>query len=97
MAMYVVLASFTDQGIKNVKETVARAEAFKELARKAGATVNDVYWTLGAHDIVAICEAPDDETATAMSLSVASRGNIRSETMRAFTLPEMAKIVGRMA
>jgi len=51
---------------------------------------------LGAHDIVAICEAPDDETATALSLSVASRGNVRSETLRAFSFDEMKKVLGKM-
>lgn len=96
MATYVVLASFTDQGIKNVKETAARADAFKEMAKKAGASVKELYYTLGAHDVVAICEAPDDETATALSLSVASRGNVRSETMRAFSVAEIGKIIGKM-
>jgi uncharacterized protein with GYD domain len=96
MATFVVLASFSDQGIKNVKQTIERADAFKQMATKAGATVKDIYWTLGAHDIVAICEAPDDETATALSLSVASRGNVRSETLRAFSFDEMKKVLGKM-
>ena len=78
MATFVVLASFSDQGIKNVKQTVERADAFKHMATKAGATVKEIYWTLGSRDIVAICEAPDDEAATVLSLSVASRGNVRS-------------------
>lgn len=96
MATFVVLARFSDQGIKNVKQTIERADAFKHMASKAGATVKDIYWTLGAHDVVAICEAPDDETATAVFLSVASRGNVRSETMRAFSFDEMKKILGKM-
>jgi uncharacterized protein with GYD domain len=96
MATFVVLASFTDQGIRNVKETIARADAFKEMARKSGVTVKDIYWTLGPSDIVAICEAADDEAATALSLSVASRGNVRSTTMRAFGFDEMKKIVAKM-
>jgi uncharacterized protein with GYD domain len=96
MPTFVVLANFSDQGIKNVKQTIERAEAFKQMAAKTGATVKEVYWTLGAHDVVAICEAPDDETATALSLSVASRGNVRSETLRAFTFDEMKKIMGKM-
>jgi uncharacterized protein with GYD domain len=61
MATFVVLAGFTDQGIRNVKETVGRAETFKEMARKSGVTVKDLYWTLGQHDVVAVCEAADDE------------------------------------
>jgi len=60
MATFIVLASFTDQGIRNVKETIGRAEAFKEMARKSGVGVKDLYWTLGSHDVVAVCEAPDD-------------------------------------
>ena len=85
MATFVVLAKFSDQGIKNVKQTIERADAFKHMATKAGATVKEIYWTLGSRDIVAICEAPDDETATVLSLSVASRGNVCSETLRAFS------------
>ena len=96
MATFVVLAGFTDQGICNVKETISRADAFKEMAGKTGVTVKDMYWTLGRHDIVAICEVPDDEAATALSLSIASRGNVRSETLRAFSFDEMKKILGRM-
>ena len=96
MATFIVLAGFTDQGIRNVKETVSRADAFKEMAKKTGVTIRDLYWTLGRHDIVAICEAPDDETATALSLSLASRGNLRTETLRAFSFDEMKKIHGKM-
>jgi uncharacterized protein with GYD domain len=96
MATFVVLAGFTDQGIRNVKETVSRAEAFKEMAKKTGVTVKDIYWTLGQYDIVAVCEASDDESATALSLSVCSRGNVRSETLRAFSFDEMKKVLGKM-
>ena len=81
MATFVVLAGFTDQGIRNVKETVGRAEAFKEMAKKCGVTVKDMYWTLGT---------------TALSLSVCSRGNIRSQTLRAFSFDKVKKILGKM-
>ncbi len=96
MATYIVLASFTDQGVKNAKETIGRAEAFKEMARKCGVTVKDLYWTLGPTDVAAICEAPDDESATALALSVGSRGNVRSSTMRAFSFSDMSKVIGKM-
>ena len=96
MATFVVLAGFTDQGIRNVKETINRAEAFREMAKKSGVTIKDMYWTLGRHDVVVICEAPDDETSTALLLSVSSRGNVRSETLRAFSFDEMKKILGKM-
>ena len=96
MATFIVLAGFTDQGIRNVRETVGRAEAFKQMAKKSGIAVKDLYWTLGRHDIVAICEAADDESASALSLSVGSRGNVRSETLRAFSFDEMKTILGKM-
>jgi len=96
MATFVILANFTEQGIRNVKETVGRAEAFKEMAKKAGVTVKEMYYTLGRCDVVAICDASDDEAATALSLSVAARGNVRSETLRAFTLAEMPKVLSKM-
>jgi uncharacterized protein with GYD domain len=97
MASFIVLANFTDQGIRQVKDTLQRAEAFRELAKNAGVTVKDMYWTLGQYDIVAICDAPDDETATALSLSVASFGNVKTQTLRGFSAAEMAKILGKMA
>src|SRR5262245_38973752 len=96
MATFIVLATFSDQGIKNVKQTTEHAAAFKRRATKAGATVKESFGTLGSRDVVAICEAPDEETATALSLGVASRGNVRSETLRAFSFDEMKKIVHKM-
>jgi len=91
MATFIVLSSFTEQGIRNVKETVNRAEAFKR-----GATVKDMYWTLGSHDTVVVFEAPDDETAAALVMSVSSLGNVRSETLRAFSVDEMKKTLGKL-
>ena len=95
MPTFIILSKFTDQGVKNVKQTIERADAFKQMATKAGATIKDIYWTMGSRDVVAICEAPDDETATALSMSVAMRGNVIGETLRAFNLDEMKKILAR--
>ncbi len=97
MATFVMLASFTEQGVRNVKETAKRADAFKQMAEKVGVTIRDVYWTLGPYDVVAVGEAPDDETATALSLSLASLGNVRTQTLRAFSRNEMDAIVRKMA
>lgn len=96
MATYIVLATFTEKGVHDAKDTVGRADKFKEMAKKAGVTIKDIYWTIGRYDVVTICEAPDDETATALSLSIAARGNVRTQTMRAFSGAEMAKILGKM-
>jgi uncharacterized protein with GYD domain len=97
MAYYVLLSSFTEQGIKNVKDTQKRADAFKAMAEKKGVKVHTLLWTLGKYDVVAIAEAEDDIAATAMSLSIASMGNIRTQTLRAFDAADMSKIMAKMA
>jgi uncharacterized protein with GYD domain len=96
MAMYVVLASFTDQGVRNVKDSTKRAEAFKELAKSSGATVKDLYWTLGQFDIVATVDAPDDMAITALGLTLAKAGNVRTQTLRAFSQAEMGSILSKV-
>jgi uncharacterized protein with GYD domain len=97
MATYIMLANFTDQGIRNVKDTVKRAEAFKELARGAGVTVKDLYWALGQYDIVAIADAADDMTITTLGLTLGKSGNVRTQTLRAFSADEMSKILAKVA
>jgi uncharacterized protein with GYD domain len=97
MPTYVTLASFTDQGVRSAKDTLKRADAFKEMAKKHGVTVKDIYWTQGRYDIVTITEASDDISATALSLSIGALGNIRTETLRAFSASDMETIIGKMA
>lgn len=97
MATYIMLANFTDQGIRNVKDSVKRAEAFKELAIASGVTVKDLYWTLGQYDIVAIADAPDEMTVTALGLALGKSGNVRTQTLRAFTASDMTAILSKVA
>ena len=97
MATYVMLANFTEQGIRNVKESVKRAEAFKETAKAAGVTVKDLYWTLGQYDIVATAEAKDEMAITALGLTLAKAGNVRTQTLRAFDAKEMTAILGKVS
>jgi uncharacterized protein with GYD domain len=96
MATYIVLGQFTDQGIRNVKDTARRAEAVRAVAKKLGASVKDVYWTLGRYDIATIIEAPDDAAATAFLLSVGALGNVRTECLRAFSADEMGRILAKL-
>lgn len=96
MATYIVLANFTDQGIRNVKETTRRADVFKELAKSLGATVKDVYWTLGQYDIAAVVDAPDDALVTALGLTLGKSGNVRTQTLRAFSRSDMEAILGKV-
>jgi uncharacterized protein with GYD domain len=96
MATYILLATYTEQGIRGIKDTVKRAAAVKELATKAGASMKETYWTLGQFDVVAVLDAPDDETMTAFSLSVAKLGNVKTQTLRAFSSKDMEGIIGKL-
>ena len=97
MATYVTLLQFTDQGIRNVKDTTKRFEAAKELVKKAGVTFKDNYWTVGQYDSVAILEAPNEEAITSALLSVGSLGNVRTQTLRAFSAEEIGRILSKMS
>ena len=96
MVRFITLLRFTEQGAKNIKDTSKRADAVKELAKKFGVTMKDVYWTMGACDVVVIFDAPDDAAMTALSMSVASAGNVRTQTMRAFSREELNGVIGKL-
>jgi uncharacterized protein with GYD domain len=96
MASYIALMNFTEQGIRSVKQTTQRAEAAEALARKFGVTFKSIQWTLGAYDVVAQLEAPDDQTLTAFELAIGSQGNVRTQTLRAFTRDEVNAILAKL-
>jgi uncharacterized protein with GYD domain len=96
VATFIVLAHFTDKGISNVADSPKRADAFKAQAKKMGATVKSIYWTLGAYDMVTVIEAPDVETITALGLTVGKLGNIRTQTLRAFDAAAMSAILKKV-
>jgi uncharacterized protein with GYD domain len=96
MGTYIALSSFTDQGVRSIKDTTKRADAVKEAAKKFGANMTQIYWTLGKYDLVAIIEAPDDESATAFALAIAAAGNVRMQTLRAFSRDEMNGILSKL-
>jgi len=96
MVRYVTLLNFTDQGIRNVKQTLDRAKAFKAATEKLGATLKDLYWTQGPYDLVATIEVPDEQTGMSLLLALGSLGNVRSQTLRAYTADEMKPILSKM-
>jgi uncharacterized protein with GYD domain len=96
MAKYVSLLQFTDQGIRNVRDSIKRAAAATAEAEKMGVKVTDAFWTMGAYDVVLLLDAPDDETISAFSLKVGSLGNVKSQTMRAFRREEMESILAKI-
>jgi len=95
MATFVSLVSWTDQGVKDFRDSGKRADAFTQFVEKSGGSVKAVYWTLGAYDLVVITEAPDAETATAVLLQVGSLGNVRTTTMEAFDRAAFDRIVSK--
>lgn len=96
MANYIVLASFTDQGIKGVKETNKRAKGFRDAAKGMGCSIKDIYWTMGQHDVVLTMEGPDDETVAALMFKVGGLGNLKSQTLRAFSEKEIDSITAKI-
>lgn len=97
MGTYIVLTSFTDQGIRNVKQTPNRAKAATASAEKLGIKVKEIYWTLGQYDAVLIADAPNDEAITAWALGTGSLGNVRTQTMRAFSAEETERILAKIS
>jgi uncharacterized protein with GYD domain len=96
MPTYVVLYRWTDQGIKNVKETVDRAEQLIQAQQQAGLKVHGFWWTQGTYDLVAVGEWPDEDTAMAWLLRTGMTGNVRSETLRAFGADDMRRILAKI-
>ncbi|MDA1117633.1 MAG: GYD domain-containing protein [Proteobacteria bacterium] len=97
MPTFITLGNFTDQGIKSVKDAVKRADAVNDMAKKFCVTMKDIHWTMGAYDVVATFEAPDGQSMSAFSLAVGMAGNIRGQTMRAFTREDMTGILKKLA
>jgi uncharacterized protein with GYD domain len=96
MPTYVSLINFTDQGIRTVRETLDRAERAAEIAQKHGASLEQLYWTVGPYDLVGILEAPDEESVSAFALEAGSGGAVRTITLRAYDREEMSSIIERL-
>jgi len=96
MPTYVVLMNWTDQGIKNVRDTVQRNERSQELQDKHGVSLQQTYWTVGPYDIVGIAEAADEESISAFLLEIASTGYLKTITLRAYDREEMSGILERL-
>ncbi len=95
MATFISLFSFTAQGVRTVKESPSRVDAFKATAAKLGVSVKSVYYTLGNHDLVVTLEG-SEEAVTTLLLKTGSNGNVKTETMRAYTQEEFSRMLGKM-
>jgi uncharacterized protein with GYD domain len=93
MPTYIWLVKWTDQGIRNVKETTKRAKSFREMAEKMKVKVREILWTMGRFDLVLLIDAPDDETVNRLALGLGMSGNAKTETLKAFSAQEMDQIL----
>jgi uncharacterized protein with GYD domain len=96
MPTYVSLVQFTDKGIEAAKETTVRLANWAAKVKPMGVSIKQMYWTLGQYDQVCVFDAPDDETAASALLAADILGNIRTQTLRAFTSSEMEKILSNV-
>lgn len=96
MPTYIALVSFTDQGMRHIKQTTERAKGLVDAASRLGLKIKEIYWTMGPFDAFFTVDAPDDEAVTTLALSLGSLGNVRTQTLRAFSADEMNKIIGRL-
>ena len=95
MATFIALMNFTDQGIKNVKESPDRYKKFRAMAEERGVTFKDVYWTVGQYDMVVVLEGTDEAVTTAL-LKLGSLGNVRSQTLRGYSADEFKSIISNL-
>ena len=96
MATYIALGTFTDQGLKTVKDTTKRADIARETAGKYGVKMREIFWVQGQYDIVTLLEGPDETSISAFGLAVAVAGNVRFQTLRALTRDEMNAVLQKL-
>jgi uncharacterized protein with GYD domain len=96
MPTYISLVQFTDKGMQAAKETTVRVADWAAKVQSKGVSIKQMYWTLGQYDQVCVFEAPDDETAASVLLAADMLGNIRTQTLRAFTTSEMERILANV-
>jgi len=96
MPNYITLGNWTEQGIKNVKESPKRADAVTALANKLGAKMQ-IFYTMGRYDIVALTEAPNDEVAMQLLLEIGKLGNVKTQTLKAWTASEATKVISKLS
>ena len=97
MAQYIMLVDWTDQGIRNVKDSPGRLDAAKQLCQKHGAEITAFFMTMGSHDMVVILQAPADEAVARIALALGAAGNVRTTTLKAFSEAEYRQIIQNLA
>jgi uncharacterized protein with GYD domain len=93
---YIGLINWTDQGIRNVRDTLPRADRADQLGEKYGVRIDRLYWTVGPYDLVGILEAPDEEAVSAFALELGATGRVHTTMLRAYEREEMSRIIERL-
>ena len=88
--------NFTEQGFRNIKDTIKRGDAIRDMAKKFGVTAKEYYWTLGSYDVIDIFDAPDDASMAAFLAAFGAMGNARTQTLWAFSQDEMKGILAKL-
>jgi uncharacterized protein with GYD domain len=96
MATYLILVKYTQKGIENIKQSPSRLDEVKKASKAFGAQIKEFFLVMGRYDIIIVLEAPDAETVAKWALSLGSKGNVSTETLRAFTEDEYRKIIGTL-
>jgi len=96
MSTYLIMSRWTQQGMQSVKDSPARLEAAKQAAKALGGEIKAFYLVMGQYDFVVITEAPNDEAVARLLLAIGAQGNVRTETLRAFTEDEYRKIIASL-
>lgn len=96
MPTYIALLNWTAQGVASIKDSPSRLDAGRKAFKKSGVKIKDTYLTMGRHDLVCVIEAPDDESYAKAILSLASQGNVSTETLKAFNESDYRNIIGSL-
>ena len=96
MPMFILSLNWTDQGIRSVKESPKRAQAARDLAKKVGVDIKEVYLTSGASDLVVIVDTPNGDNVAKFALALGSQGNVRTRTARAWPESEFKKLISEL-
>ncbi len=94
MATYLMLLTWTEQGVRTAKETTRREQAFRAQAERLGASIRESWWTMGPYDSFAVVDAPDNATASKLALWIGSQGNVKTLTLPCYSAAEIERIVG---
>lgn len=96
MSTYILLGSWTEQGIRSVKDSPKRLDAARQAIKALGGEIKSFFMTMGKYDFVVIYDAPDDAAAARFTLALAQGGNLRSQTLKASSEAEYREIIGSL-